>query len=267
LTGLFESDRHQHLDKFGHYFAFGVCAFTGERDKDGSKLSQSTVLGFVVGKNWLLTTHARRVAFLDGFQKQDKGETKIGGLSPTLLAVSLLDWHLAEFFHEVGRIEAAADELDADILQGGKQHLEKIVASRTRVAQLRARIVTQRQIFHGLSRPDFTADSDPGAADQLIALGQRFDRAVDEVERTRDVVVGSFDLFTSMTAQRTNELVKVLTFLTAVIGICAALAGIMGMNFQAKIFETGTAGFLVTIGGLTAVVLLSVVIAKWRDWI
>lgn len=266
---LADSERDQHLDNFGEYFAFGVCAFTGDPDDDGSKLAQSTVLGFIVSDRWLVTTHARPVKFLDAFQAQDKGETKIGGLSPTLLAVSLLDWHLAEFFREVGRIEEAADALDEDILQGSARNemLAKIVAGRARVSRLRARIAGQRPIFHGLSRPDFTADSDPEAFDQLAALGQRFDRAVDEIERTRDVVVGSFDLFTSMTAQRTNELVKVLTFLTAVIGICAAVAGVMGMNFKAGIFETGTFGFLVTLGSLVGIVVVSMVVARWRDWI
>ena len=33
-------------------------------------------------------------------------------------------------------------------------------------------------------------------------------------------------MFASRTAQQTNELVKVLTFLTAVIGFCAAIAGV-----------------------------------------
>jgi Mg2+ and Co2+ transporter CorA len=98
-------------------------------------------------------------------------------------------------------------------------------------------------------------------------LVSRFERAVDEVERTRDVVVGSFELFTSRTGQQTNDLVKVLTFLTAIVGFCAAIAGLMGMNFKLAFFDTGLAGFSVVTGGLVVIALVSVVYARHRDWI
>jgi Mg2+ and Co2+ transporter CorA len=95
----------------------------------------------------------------------------------------------------------------------------------------------------------------------------RFERAVDEVGRIRDVVVGSFDIFTSRTGQQTNDLVKVLTFLTAIVGFCAAIAGLMGMNFKLAFFETGLRGFTMVTGGLIAVALMSVAYARYRDWI
>ena len=80
-------------------------------------------------------------------------------------------------------------------------------------------------------------------------------------------MVGSFELFTSRTGQQTNDLVKVLTFLTAIVGFCAAIAGLMGMNFKLAFFETGLAGFSVVTGGLIIVALVSVVYARHRDWI
>ena len=49
-------------------------------------------------------------------------------------------------------------------------------------------------------------------------------------------------MFASRAAQQTNELVKVLTYLTAVVGICAAVAGVFGMNFETGFFATGDAG-------------------------
>jgi len=107
------------------------------------------------------------------------------------------------------------------------------------VSKLRALLVAQRDVFYGLSRPDFAIVTDSGAAPFYEALVHRFQRALDEVERSRDVVVGSFELFTSRTSQQTNDLVKVLTFLTAIVGFCAAIAGLMGMNFKLGFFETG----------------------------
>ena len=101
----------------------------------------------------------------------------------------------------------------------------------------------------------------------MQALDREADRAIDEVERCRDVVVVSFDLFTSRTSQQTNDLVKVLTFLTAIVGFCAAIAGLMGMNFKAAFFETGNTGFIIVSGSLFAIAIASLVYARHRRWI
>ena len=125
----------------------------------------------------------------------------------------------------------------------------------------------QRDVFYGLSRPDFALVTDSGAAPFYEALAVRFERAIDEVERSRDLVVGSFELFTSRTGQQTNDLVKILTFLTAIVGFCAAIAGLMGMNFKLAFFETGMFGFALVTGGLLLLGLISVAYARYREWI
>jgi Mg2+ and Co2+ transporter CorA len=122
-------------------------------------------------------------------------------------------------------------------------------------------------VFYGLSRPDLQNIAKAGASPHFQILATRFERAIDEVEHTRDLVVGSFELFASRTAQQTNELVKVLTFLTAIIGLCAAIAGVFGMNFETRFFRSGDFGFYVTIGILLAIIIVSAIIARWQRWL
>lgn len=229
----------------------------------------SVKLDFVVSERWVVTVHEGDVPALRRFREQDKADTVIGRLTGQALAASLLDWHLGEYFHEVSRIEEAVDKLDERVLRESTSQslLGRMVALRRRVSKLRSLLVAQRQVFYGLSRPDFALVSASGATSHYEGLVSRFERAVDEVERTRDVVVGSFELFTSRTGQQTNDLVKVLTFVTAIIGFCAAIAGLMGMNFKADVFESGNAGFYAVTGGLTLLALISLAFARWRDWI
>src|SRR5690606_26862125 len=124
-----------------------------------------------------------------------------------------------------------------------------------RVSRLRASLSGQRNVFYALSRPDHQQMAHSGAAPHFQVLTGRFERAIDEVEHTRDLVVGSFELFASRSSQLTNDLVKTLTYLTAVIGVCAAVAGIFGMNFETGFFVTGDTGFYVTIIALIVVIL------------
>lgn len=280
------SEDPPNLDNYGTYYQFAVDTApsrtsekSGENQQMGpmqeseagrrSSVPGSARLNFLVNDRWLLTLHHDDIPFIQAFRDQDKAQTTIGGLSPPALAASLLDWHLGGYFQEVSRIEAAVDQLDERVLteRGGRTLLGRMVAMRRRVSKLRNLLVAQRSIFYGLSRPDFTLVAESGASPFYQELAHRFDRAVDEVERTRDVVVGSFELFTSRTSQQTNDLVKILTFLTAIIGFCAAVAGLLGMNFNLSIFHTGYTGFAVVTGGLIAFALGAMAVARSRGWI
>lgn len=283
--GTWDSDNEPQLANFRNYFRCSVGTApspiadaepVGRRQRRRRRLppSETSVPGsvkldFVVSEHWLVTVHDGDVPALICFREQDKADTMIGLLTGQALAASLLDWHLGEYFHEVSRIEEAVDKLDERVLRESTSQslLGRMVALRRRVSKLRSLLVAQRQVFYGLSRPDFALVTDTGATPHFEGLVARFERAVDEVERTRDVVVGSFELFTSRTGQQTNDLVKVLTFVTAIIGFCAAIAGLMGMNFKADVFESGNAGFYAVTGGLVVLALISLAFARWRDWI
>ena len=60
---------------------------------------------------------------------------------------------------------------------------------------------------------------------------------------------------------------KALTFLTAIVGLCAAIAGLMGMNFKLAFFETGLTGFAIVTGGLLVTAAIAVGYARHREWI
>jgi len=265
------------LENYGDYFRFAVGTAPASQDRElqpdsadpNHDAKGSVRVNFVVAERWLVTVHDGDVPALQRFREQDKADTVIGLLTGQSLAASLLDWHLGEYFHHVSDIEEAVDRLDERVLRetASRTLLGRMVALRRRVSRLRSLLVAQREVFYGLSRPDFALITDSGAAPFYVNLAARFERAVDEVERTRSVVVGSFELFTSRTGQQTNDLVKVLTFLTAIVGFCAAIAGLMGMNFKLAFFDTGLVGFALVTGGLVVVALISVIYARYRRWI
>ena len=237
--------------------------------KGGSPTKPHMRLDLVIGEEWLLTIHDGEIEFIRAFRAQDRAETTIGSLTTHDFAASLLDLHLEAYFQEVARIEGLIDKLDEQALiqTSSKSLLGRMVSLRRRVSRLRTLLSAQRPVFYGLSRPDLQIVAEAGASPHFVILASRFERAIDEIEHSRDLVVGSFELFASRTAQQTNELVKVLTFLTAVIGLCAAIAGVFGMNFETGFFSSGDLGFYVTIGILVGLIVGSAIVARGRNWI
>ena len=273
LRSLLRPDGQQ-IDNYGTYTHFAVHTAPGtlidrEANARDTAVHGGTRIDFLVCERWLLTVHIGKVAFIEAYREQDEAETTLGTLTPYDFAASLLDAHLEAYFEEIARIEAMIDRLDEQALvkPSSRTLLGRMVGLRRRVSRLRVLLSAQRGIFYGLSRPDLQTVSQSGASPHFQVLVGRFERAIDEVEHTRDLVVGSFELFATRTAQQTNDLVKVLTYLTAVVGICAAVAGIFGMNFETDFFASGDLGFYTTIGALIAVTVIATAVARWRRWI
>ena len=239
------------------------------REPGGSPTKPHMRLDLVINKDWLLTVHDGEIEFIRAFRAHDQANTTIGALTTHDFAASLLDLHLEAYFQEIARIEGLIDKLDEQALvrPSSKSLLGRMVSLRRRVSRLRTLLSAQRPVFYGLSRPDLQIVAEAGASAHFQILAGRFERAIDEVEHTRDLIVGSFELFSSRTGQQTNELVKVLTFLTAVVGFCAAVAGVFGMNFETEFFKSGDFGFYVIIATLCAIIIVAAIVARWRKWI
>ena len=263
------------VDQYPNYLQFSVVAASASKVKAGGPTRHNAapekddLLHFLVAKQWIVTIHCGELEFFEDFRAKDRAETAIGELSTDDFAASLLDLHLEAFFDEIAKIEELVDALDEQALTNpsGSMLLARMVAVRRRVAKLRSSLAAQRAVFYSLSRPDLQVASETKSSPHLKVLIGRYERALDEAEHARDLVVGSFELFASRTAQQTNELVQILTYLTAIIGICAAVAGLFGMNFETGFFGSGDFGFYATIIGLLILTIVATAIARWREWI
>jgi Mg2+ and Co2+ transporter CorA len=260
------------LNNYGEYFH---CTVISAGDDEATETSlpfsfRGIRLDFLVGREWLVTIADEELPFLTEFQKQDRSDTLIGVLSSASLAASLLDWHLTTFLARLERLEHFLDGLDVRLLAGAPINggrLKEIVAARRYIAHLRRNLAPQRAVFYGLSRPDFALVAASDAVEPFQALERRFERALGYIEHGHELVRGSFELLTARLTESTNILIRRLTFLSIMLGIIGAVAGIFGMNFETDYTKTGEVGFWIVIGTLMTIVTLSLVVSRLKRWI
>lgn len=223
----------------------------------------------IAGANYVVTVHQAGIEFLDELRNREKGDSTIGALSSESFVASLLDWLLNSYFRAVEVLVHDIDGVEVSIL--GKRTtpelLATMVAARQRIAELRRILNSHRDVFYGLARPDFMATEQPETKPHFEALNLHYERAEDELDNARNLVVGTFELLTARTAQKTNETVRTLTFVTVLMGLLALIAGVMGMNFEMGFFRTGFNGFIIVIGTMLVLAGLAVWIARKRSWI
>jgi Mg2+ and Co2+ transporter CorA len=59
----------------------------------------------------------------------------------------------------------------------------------------------------------------------------------------------------------------VLTVITLAASLSGVVAGTLGMNFAAGLFDTGDIGFIAAVGAMVIITVAVVTVARMRDWI
>jgi Mg2+ and Co2+ transporter CorA len=242
--------------------AVGLC--------DPHEKARPRWMALLAGPNYVVSVHNGDIDFVQELRDREKGDTLIGALSAESFVASLLGWMLDSYFRSLEVIVREIDSFEVSILGKRKvdashRLLDTLIQARRRVAEVRRLLISHRNVFYGLARPDFMATETPESRPHFIELNSRLERAEDDVEHTRELVVGAFELLSMRAAQRTNDTMQVLTFVTVLLGTLALVAGIMGMNFELPFFHDPR-GFWIVAGAMLAGSLLALAAGKWRKW-
>lgn len=258
----FNGNAHPAVLNLGEQFAVRVITARGTPAQG----FEGDVLDVHAGPNLVVTTHVAAIAFLDRLRESGSGRDDLGLLSAESFVAAVLDWHLSTYFDAVSAFEMALERLEMDIFDDRYQDcLGDLRDLRRAASRLRRMLAPHRTVFGAMSRPDFRPREGPSEDRHFQALDVRFERAMDMVENCRDLVMGSFDLFSNQTALRTNRTMHVLTFATVVLGLMALTSGVLGMNFNARFFAHEN-GFWLAVAGLVVLGLVALLLGRWRRW-
>jgi magnesium transporter len=220
-----------------------------------------------VGAQVVITVHRAPLQFLDDLFEHEDPESRLGALTTDSFAAALLDRMLTLYFNAIDAFEDMVDAMEVAILQPRvhARHLPQLRQLRRALSVLRHLLTSHRDLFDAMARPDFRPESETGVV-PFAAVSARYERAVDAIENARDLVIGSFEMLATRLSQRTNDSMRMLTFATVLLGSLAVIAGVLGMNFDAPLFDTGARGFWITIGLMTGIVVAAIGYAMARGW-
>jgi magnesium transporter len=223
-------------------------------------------LRVLIGEEWVVTCHPEPLRFLDEHRDAIQDQREVGRLTQIQFLVLVLDWHVDAYFAAAEALEEEVDDLDDAALQTERDLLQRLVAMRRRIAGVRRMLAPHREIFAELIRPDFFGDIEPKERDALVAVTSRLDRATDAITNAREMLIGTFDVHMTRTAQRTNDTMKILTLASVVLLPSVVLAGVMGMNFNVGFF-TDPDMFWVVVGTMVLLAVATLVVGRWRGWL
>jgi magnesium transporter len=158
------------------------------------------------------------------------------------------------------------DDLEDLVLsQPAPETLQRILAAKRGLIELRRVLATTRDVAAHLQRLEtelIPRDLAPFLRDVYDHLA----RNLDTVEMQRDLLTGAMDIYLSSVANRTNQVMKVLTVLGTIAIPAIVISGFFGMNQEDLPlihWRYGTEAALAIMIVSTAVLLIALKQFKW----
>jgi magnesium transporter len=160
------------------------------------------------------------------------GRGYIRKLGPDYLAYALLDAIIDHCFPILECIGEALEELEDELLAApSRTCIARLHEYRRTLVHLRRAVWPERDLINGLLHEDGGLVS----KQTKVFLRDAYDHAVrimDLVESYRDLTASMLELYLSSVSQRTNEIMRVLTVISAIFIPLTFVVGIYGMNFE-----------------------------------
>lgn len=256
--------RGSHIALHGAYFHVRIATLA---DHDQSE--EPHWLDLLASGNVVLTNHLKPVSLLEQLDERIETDTTVGVIDGAAFVAIAVDAAVTSYFEAVDAIEEEVDALDgkALVVRPSEDVLADLVRLRRRIARLRRVLTGQRGVFAVFATPDFRAVAPSDDRDVFQAVATRFQDALQSVEDSRDSLLGSFDVFMTRTAQRTNEVMKVLTLATVLLLPGSLIAGLLGMNVDVPVPKDDPFSFWIVVGVIVALAAAVLTFARLRRWI
>jgi magnesium transporter len=266
LEDVVNTAQRPKLEEFDDYL-FVVLKML--RHDDAGRVHAEQV-SLVVGANFLLSFQESEGDVFDAVRDRiRKGQGRIRRSGSAYLAYALIDCVVDHYFLVLEQLSETIETLEGqlyDAIDDGMDLLHEIYRLKQDMIYLRKQIWPLRETLGHLHKtenplvPEKTKVFFSDVYDHLI-------QALEIVESLHAVLSGLQDLYLSMSSQRMNEVMKVLTIIATIFIPLSFVAGIYGMNFEVMPELKWRWGYFAVWGLFAAIMGGMLVYFKRRKWL
>jgi len=225
-------------------------------------------LSLVIGARHVLSFQERADDVLDPVRARLlNGTGKIRGTESDYLAYALLDAIVDEYLPILDKLGERLEALEEHVVGNPtRKQLRELAALRHDLIAIRRDAWPMREALHSLQRGDV------GKVSEMVQLYLRdvHDHCVqmaEMVEVYREIASGLLNIYLTSIANRTNEVMKVLTVVSTIFIPLTFLVGVYGMNFHHMPELDWPWAYPTLLGAMLMMALAMLVYFKRRGWL
>ncbi len=257
---------HAKVDDYRDY-VYLVAHALKPAAKDG-KLGVEEVDCFL-GKRYVVTYHKDAVRAIDDTRRRC-GEIPGAARSADMIVHEVMDRMVDTFVRHIEELDLRVDELEHRLFRRAhlvpRSVINDIFALKKEVLQIKRLVNPLREVMTRFSRGEFAVVGDE-AKPHFRDVYDHVYRVADLVESFRDVVTSALETYLTVVANRTNEVMKVLTIFSVILMTASLVAGIYGMNFTVLPGKDWAAGFWASLGLMGLLAGVTLLLFRKRKWI
>jgi magnesium transporter len=215
-------------DSFARYdfFVFRTIALNiGQHGVETEKLA------CFLGRNFLFTIHRNKNESIDVVWSRLPQDVRIMQRGVDFVLYTALDSMVDRHFPLIDEIEERIDQIHELIFSNPSPSLlDELLDFKRDLNVLRRQSMPQRELLNLISR----GDSKFIRPEHLIYFRDLYDhmyRIGESIDIEREMATSTMEAYLSVVANRTNEIMKVLTIFSSILLPVNFIAGIYGMNF------------------------------------
>jgi len=250
-------------DHFTRYLFIVIHAVDYSR-QDG--VFATSELDFFLGKNFLVTFHQDPMKSVAVTADRCVRRTLKAAKAPGRVAHLLLDLIVDGYKPALDELAVEISEIEEEALRApSRETLNKIIQAKKEVFQLRQIIVPQRQVLARFSSGEFKLIR-PNLVPYYRDVYDGLFRIAGLAQSYTDALTGILQVYLSMSANQTGEVMKLLTMITVITAPMMMVGTWYGMNFRDMPELTMTHGYLLAVGITTVATSVTYLYFKKKRW-
>lgn len=250
------------------YMVFNILNYKLDHGMFDSEIDE---LDIFLGQNYIITFHDQLLTAVEDAWTACQRDIRHIQDGADHLLYRIVDSLVMSYMPLVEQIDAQIDQIEDRIFDRPRPEiLEQIFTLKRLLLTMRRILLPQREVLNKLARDDYRV-IDPKDRIFFRDIYDHLVRLHDLNESLRDLVSGALDTYLSVTNNRMNEIMKVLTIITTFFMPITFITGFFGMNFfepVAGLFGwTSQQVFMLTLSIMIGLPLVMYLWMRGRTWL
>lgn len=265
VESIFTETKRAKVEEYDKYMFFSIkSALPGDDDS----LIISDQITFVLSHDYLISFQEKASDYFTHIRERiihNKGV--IRRKSTDFLLFRMLESIIDNYFNVIEKISERINQIDHNIhISDDKSIISEIELEKRKLIELRKIVIPMRDITVQLENAEtpFIHDNNQH---YFVNLKFLCESVLEEIDANKQILDGMTNLYYAAQGQRMNEIMKILTVVSAIFIPLTFIAGVYGMNFVHMPELQYSYGYYVVMGGMF-LIGISLLIFFWkRGWL
>jgi magnesium transporter len=266
VEDIYTEKRRPKIEEYQNYIFFSIRSALPSSDIEA--ILKQEQISFILGYNYLISFQSKSSDhFTDVRDRIEKKRGKIRIKGPDFLLFRMLEAIVDNYFEVLEDITDAIQMLELKVLRSANsENLKMIEFEKRKLVELRKIVLPLKDVTFQLEKmqsPFLQAENRNYFAD----LKENCLAVLEEIEANKQILEGMANLYYAVQGQRMNEIMKVLTVVSAIFIPLTFIVGVYGMNFKHMPELDYPYGYYTVVGVMFAISITLLIVFIKRGWL